>query len=130
MIGIRNENLMFSFPSLAIAKPYIYVLIIVSYTLGIWHMASKYTSASYLKEKVELIQKAADIKQLRQDLSDSIGARIDLAVGNIHITQKTINQEVIHEITKEPVYNDCRTTPDGVRLIEQSIDNQGQPPLK
>lgn len=117
---------MISFPPFAAIRMYLYAGVLLVYSFGIWHVSSKYTSSGYLKEKAELIQKAAETKQQRQELADQIGAKLEETVGKIHITQKNITQEVIHEITKEPVYTDCRTTPDGVRLIEQSIDNQGQ----
>lgn len=71
------------------------------------------------------MQKALNTTQDRQALADVIGKHIDEKLSNIHSTQTTINQKVIRETIKEPVYRDCVTTPDGVRLIEDTIHNRG-----
>lgn len=63
-----------------------------------------------------------------QKLAETIGRKIDEKLSNMQTVQKTINQKVIREVIKEPVYTNCVTTPDGVRLIEATIGNRGQPP--
>lgn len=61
-----------------------------------------------------------------QQLADTIGTKLETKLSNIKIEQKVIKEKVIHEVTKEPVYTQCVTTPDGVRLIEQAIDASGE----
>ena len=70
--------------------------------------------------------KALQTREDRQELANLIGTQLETKLENMNTTQKVIHQKVIHEIHKEPVYSDCITTPDGVRLIEQAIDNKGQ----
>lgn len=111
-------------------KDFLYAGIIIVYSLGVWHVSSNYTASEYRKEKLELQQKAIETTKQRQELADQIGVKIDTSISAMHITQTTINREVIHEITKEPVYTNCITTPDGVRLIESTISNRGQPTTK
>lgn len=94
--------------------------------MGVWHVASKYTKADWLQEKNALVQKSLDVTLKNQEISNTIAKAVEQSVGNIQITQKTINQKAVHEITKEPVYTDCRTTPIGVQLIEDAINNKGQ----
>lgn len=115
-------------------KPYlmqiriaIWATVFIAYSLGLWHVCSKYTTAGWESEKTAMVQATLDATTKNQALADTIGKKIEDTVGNIKITQQTIQQKVIHEITKEPVYTNCVTTPDGVRLIESAIDNKGQP---
>lgn len=42
-------------------------------------------------------------------------------VSKIKVERVTIQQEVRREIVKEPVYVDCRNTPDGLRLINEAL---------
>lgn len=111
-------------------KNYIILLAAALYSFGIWHVSAKYTESSWLKEKATLISKALETTQQRQELANMIGGQLDAKLQNRPIIQRTINQKVIHEVTKEPVYTECHTTPDGVRLIEDTIHNQGQSPNK
>lgn len=76
------------------------------------------------------MQKALETSQNRQALADVIGKTIDERLSTLTSTQTTINQKVIREVIKEPVYWDCGTTPDGVRLIEDTIRNKGLPSPK
>ncbi len=111
-------------------KNYLILAVVAAYSFGIWHVSAKYTEDGWVKEKAALVSKALETKQQRQELADLIGSALDAKLQNRPIIQRTINQKVIHEITKEPVYTECRTTPDGVRLIEDTINNQGQPTSK
>ncbi len=92
-----------------------------------WHVSARYTESTFNKEKQALTQKALDTTNDRLALAKEIGQELDKRRDNRKIVQQVIKQEVIREIQKEPVYTDCRTTPDGVRLIERAIDNTGKP---
>jgi len=95
--------------------------------IGTWHISAKYTESSFLKEKQELTAKALETTAQRLELAKLIGQELDNRVANRKIVHQVITQKVIHEIQKEPVYTDCRTTPNGVLLIEAAIDNTGKP---
>lgn len=111
-------------------KNYLILAAVAIYSFGIWHVSAVFTDRNNQKEKVELAQKAIETQQQRQALAAQLGAKIDTAIGNIQITNKTINREVVHEVTKEPVYTNCVTTTNGLQLIERAIDNKGQPTNK
>jgi len=64
-----------------------------------------------------MIATAASATAKSQTLADQIGAKVASAISNMTITKQTINQKVIHEITKEPVYTNCVTTPAGLTLL-------------
>jgi hypothetical protein len=102
------------------------VLLALSY-LGVWHVSSRYTESGYLKEKQELTAKALDTTNQRLALAKMIGDELYKKLADRKPVQQIIRQETIHEIQKEPVYTDCRTTPTGVQLIERAIDNYGKP---
>ncbi len=107
-------------------KNYLILASVALYSFGIWHVSARYTESNWVKEKAALVNKALETTQQRQELANMIGGVLETKLGAIQIIQRTINQKVIHEVTKEPVYTECRTTPDGVRLIEDTINNQGQ----
>jgi len=89
-------------------------------------VSARYTESIFLKEKQELTQKVLDTTNDRLILAKQIAKELDERTANRKVVQQVIKQEVIREIQKEPVYTDCRTTPDGVRLIERAIDNTGK----
>lgn len=111
-------------------KNYAIALLIAVYSFGVWHVSANYHETKWQTEKTILVQKALETQQQRQALADQISAKVDSAISNMTITKQTINQKVIHEITKEPVYTNCVTTPAGVQLIEDAIDNDGTSPSK
>lgn len=45
-------------------------------------------------------------------------------IAKIKIVNKTITQKVIHEITENPVYSDCRVPASGVHTANQAIAGQ------
>lgn len=111
-------------------KNYIILAVMALYSGMLWHISARYTEDKWVQEKATLVSKALETTQQRQELANMIGSALDTQLQNRPIIQRTINQKVIHEVTKEPVYTECHTTPDGVRLIEDTIHNQGQSPNK
>lgn len=77
-----------------------------------------------MQEKQSILQAQLDQTKETQKLADKFGKILEDKLNNMHIEHKTINQEVIRETIKEPVYSNCITTPDGVRLIERAINSQ------
>lgn len=96
-------------------KWYIYIAVFLAYTIGVWHFSSTHTNAKYLKARVDLQDKyIKDTQELQ--------LKLDTERVNRQAKTKIIQREIVREVEK-PVYHDCATTPDGVRIIEQSIDN-------
>lgn len=48
-------------------------------------------------------------------------------VSGIRITNKTIYQETQREVFHNPVYTDCRVTPDGLQLLNSAIEGRAIP---
>lgn len=67
-----------------------------------------------LEQQIELTKK----EQLRADAAEKA---LTEQQSKADKEQKVITKEVIREVEK-PVYRECRTTDDGVRLIERAID--------
>lgn len=105
-------------------KVYFILTLGLLYSVALWHVATKYTNAGWQAEKIQLVEKALETTAQRQELAQMIGTQLESKLGAMSATQTTIHQKVIRETIKEPVYRDCITTPDGVRLIEQAIDNR------
>lgn len=108
-------------------KYQIFGVLALIYSVGIWHVAKTYTQSSYKDEKIELQHQVMETQEQRAQLAADVGKVVEEKLGKIKITQQTINQKVIHEITKERVYTECVNTPDGVHLIEDTISNKGSP---
>lgn len=96
----------------------------VLYSVAVWHVSERYHAAGWEREKKELVQKALETTVQRQELANLIGTQLETKLGNFKVTQTTIHQKVLHEVVKEPVYRDCRTTDAGVRLIDEALRNQ------
>lgn len=107
-------------------KVYAFLILGIMYSIGLWHVCSRYTTSEWQSEKTELVQKALETTNQRQELANQIGKQLEEKLNSMRMTQTTINQKVIRETVKEPVYIDCHNTPDVVQLIEDSIDNKGQ----
>lgn len=106
-------------------KYYIIAALFLSYSVGLWNVAKTYTQSSYKDEKIALQASVIETKEQRAKLANDIGKSLEDKLENLKITNKTIYQKVIHETTKEPVYLECITTPNGVQLIEAAIDGKG-----
>lgn len=77
--------------------------------------------ADWQQEKISILQKKLDNTERDQALAKAIGAELEQKLGSIQTKQHTIKEKVIRETIEKPVYRDCVTTPDGVRLIEDAI---------
>jgi hypothetical protein len=106
-------------------KVYAITIAFVLWTLLIWHIASVYVSQAWeKKENVALQQQIAKTAE-SQKKADDLGSKLALAQDLLQKNQTPIIKEVVREIEK-PVYRECRTTDDGVRLIEQSFRNANE----
>lgn len=74
-------------------------------------------------------QQARDAREERlvQRAVDEAGQAAGRAIALIRINHTTIKQELQREIHKEPVYLDCRHSPDGLRLVNQAISGAQRP---
>lgn len=108
-------------------KVYIFLTLGILYSVAVWKLASDVTQARWAKEKVELSAEVLKEQNLRMEISDSVAKQLETSLGTMQQTQPIIREKVIREIVKEPVYRDCVTTPTGVRIIEDAIDNKGLP---
>lgn len=52
------------------------------------------------------------------DAANNVSAQ---AIAQIKVINKTIQNEVRHELEKETVYRDCKLTPNGVQLANQAL---------
>lgn len=113
---------------LKIYKNYIIAGLFLFYSIGLWNVCKTYTQSSYKDEKIALQAAVIETKEQRAKLADDIGKSLETKLEQLQITNKTIYQKVIHETTKEPVYLECVTTPNGVQLIEAAIDSGKRSP--
>lgn len=90
-------------------------LAFVAYSVFLWRTSQHVQEAEFLR-KANADLTAAISK------ADGIGKQLADAEAKLKPQQITITKEVTREVEK-PVYRDCHTTPDGVRLIEQAIDS-------
>lgn len=87
-------------------KWYILVAGLIIWSAGLWHVASTYTDAKYVKQALE-------IKEHNDDLRDHIDKKLQTELAKIKPQITTINNEIQREIQTNTVYRDCKST-DGV----------------
>lgn len=104
----------------------LYVAAVAIYTLGVVHVTSTYTNASWTSK--ELVRTEAFLKinkdndQLRKDISRLLQESLVTQASK----NKQFTKELLDEIAKDPRYKSCRTT-DGVRAaLQRKLDSQPQ----
>jgi uncharacterized protein YxeA len=102
---------------------YIVVLsLVVAYSVFIWRTAVSSTTADYIRKDNETLTAQIAKTKEKQELADKLGKELATIKAKRQEKQKVITREVTIEVEK-PVYRECLTTDDGVRLIEQAIDS-------
>lgn len=91
----------------------------VVYSLGLWGIAQDVNDNKYLRKENAALATAITT-------SNELGKKLATAEQKLKEKQQTITKEVIREVEK-PVYRECRTTDDGVQLIERAIDSYPTP---
>lgn len=56
-----------------------------------------------------------------QRLTEVVNKAIAASVADIKIQNNTIYRKAEREIIKEPVYSDCRLTPDGMQAVAEAL---------
>lgn len=74
-------------------------------------------------------QQARDAREERlvQQAADAATQAAGRAIAAIRVNHTTIKQELQREIHKEPVYLDCRHSPDGLRLVNEALGGAVRP---
>lgn len=111
-------------------KNYMCTIALIFYSVGLWHVASRYTSSSYLSKQVSAANEAIAIKEHEQLLANKLGKQLEDSMANIKIKNTTIYRSTQHELVAHKFYIDCINTPDVVRNIESAIENTGTSPNK
>lgn len=95
------------------------------FTYGIWHVSARYTGYQYEKEKSQELVDILEKEQAEKLRAEGLLIKLAKEEAALKKLQNSIIKEASRE-TQKPVYNECRTTDDGVRIIEQAIDSYGQ----
>jgi hypothetical protein len=86
---------------------------------------------AYYKGRVDGIDIQAGRNAKVQEIIDSTRvAAIEAAaqeIAKIEVKHVTIRQNLQKEIVKEPVYLECKHTPDGLRYLNQALTNSKEP---
>lgn len=93
-----------------------------------WHVSERYHAAGYEKEKATLALKELKTERENGKLIAEAVTKLDERLSAMRTTQTTIQQKVIRETIKEPVYTQCVTTDGVVHSIEALIDAGNQMP--
>lgn len=115
---------------LSLYKDYVFLAIIIVYSLGLWHVSSRYTSSKYLNEQLKQSALILELKTHDQVLANTLGKQLEDGFANMKIVNTTINRDIHHETTTHKFYTTCVNTPDVVRNIEATIDNRNKPTSK
>lgn len=94
----------------------------LGYSVAVWHVSHKYHATAWEKEKATTAQNELKAERENGKLVLEAVAQLDGKISKLRTTQTTIQQRVIRETIKEPVYTQCVTTDGVVRDIEAVID--------
>jgi hypothetical protein len=102
----------------------LYAVFAAIYTLGVVHVTSTYTNASWtskeLKRTEDFLRTTQENEALRKDISKLLQENLEKTRAN----SKQFTKELLDEITKDPRYKSCRTT-DSVRdALQRKLDSQ------
>ncbi len=106
-------------------KTYKYKILLVLgvlYSIALWHVSYKYHASGWEADKAKIAQQALQAEQDNNKANTVALQALEKKLSTIRSTQTTIQQKVIRETVKEPVYTECTTTPNIVRDIETLID--------
>jgi len=101
---------------------YILAFLAGIYSGALWKVSAGYTAHKYEKEKVTALSQTLKDKEASEERLHNLMKTLSQQQQQRRNEHSVITKEVIREVEK-PVYRECRTTDDGVRLIEESIDN-------
>lgn len=107
-----------------LSKWMLYAVFAAIYTLGVVHVTSTYTNASWtskeLKRTEDFLRTTQENEALRKDISKLLQENLEKTRAN----SKQFTKELLDEITKDPRYKSCRTT-DSVRdALQRKLDSQ------
>lgn len=94
------------------------------YSLGLWHVASTYTETKYIKKQLDVAEAVNEANAKNQDVKDSIAKAVAEALAKWRPANEQSNRKIENEITKDPVYRDCKSSPSVVREYQNKLDNQ------
>ena len=96
------------------------VVLLISLALGLIGSGLAYHKGKTAgrQETLSTLQKD-DLK--RQQELEAIQRSVSEAVAKVRVINRTLIQTTEREIVKEPVYVDCRHSPDGLRLVNSAL---------
>lgn len=106
------------------SKWMLYAAFAAVYTLGVVHVTSTYTNASWTSKELErtndFLKKQNDNQDLRQEISRLLQENLALSATN----GKKLTKELLDALAQDPRYKSCRTT-DSVRdALQRKLDSQ------
>lgn len=105
-------------------KLYVYAALFVIYSLGLWNIAATHTEAKYIQKQLDM-EKALNASNAKnQDIKDSIAKGVAEALAKWRPANEQSNRKIENEITKDPVYRDCKSSPSVMREYQDKLDNQ------
>lgn len=94
---------------------------LLAYSGSIVYVTHRVDTSAINKEKIKALQKEQAETKKQQQRADDAEAKLANTLATQTAKNTVITKEVVREIEK-PVYHECVTTDDGVRLIEQAIN--------
>ena len=96
------------------------VVLLISLALGLIGSGLAYHKGKTAGRQETLSTLQKDDRKRQQEL-EAIQRSVSEAVAKVRVINKTLIQTTEREIVKEPVYVDCRHSPDGLRLVNSAL---------
>ena len=96
------------------------IVLLISLALGLIGSGLAYHKGKTAgRQEVLSTLQEDDLK--RQQEMEAIQRSVSEAVAKVRVINKTLIQKTEREIVKDPVYIDCKHSPDGVQLINSAL---------
>lgn len=95
-------------------------LVIGAYFYGV-NTGKDKVNAKHLQEVQELVEQQRKLLEKDRKEKQDILSEVAKVISEIEIKNEVIYNATVKEIIKEPVYTECKFTPDVVQLVNQAL---------
>lgn len=105
-------------------KLLIYAVLFAVYTGMVWHVSATYTESKHIQKALEVAEATLVTSNANQLTKNEISKTLTDTLALLDKQNSKINRNIQNEIAKDPVYRDCKSTPNLMHEYQNKLDNQ------
>lgn len=105
-------------------KLVIYAVVFAIYSATLWHISATYTESKYLAKELDIANAVIETTNKNQVTKNEISKVLTDTLTKLNKDNSQTNRKIQNEIAKDPVYRDCKSTPDLMHEYQNKLDNQ------